>query len=259
METSNSSDELVAKLTTSIVARNENFDHKVQGEQLLLDLRFRWLLCTAGLGRPDICLTWFDRLCQYHKEEHRHYHTLMHLEEMFMYLDLVVKSQETAITPQEEKALVLATFFHDSIYNVHSSTNEEDSAALFQAFMRESTSDGNANHHDIESFVVRCILATKKHEFAPENPPILNLFLDLDMSVLGKDIQAYMKYASLIRKEYSFVPHEVYCEKRAEILELFLKQPQIFGTHPMLQAFEQRARDNIASEIDMLRRGQIPG
>jgi predicted metal-dependent HD superfamily phosphohydrolase len=111
----------------------------------------------------------------------------------------------------------------------------------------------------LESFVTQLILATKKHEVSADNPPCLALFLDLDMAVLGKEMPAYLKYASLIREEYAHVPHEVYCEKRADILENFLTQDQIYGTQAMLEAFEQRARDNVAREIGTLRRGQIPG
>lgn len=49
------------------------------------------------------------------------------------------------------------------------------------------------------------------------------LFLDLDMAVLGKNWSpAYTSYAYCIRQEYSFVPRDVYCTKRAEILTRFL-------------------------------------
>jgi len=79
------------------------------------------------------------------------------------------------------------------------------------------------------------------------------------MAVLGKQPMAYLAYAALIRQEYHHVPHAVYCNKRAEILEDFLKQSQIYGTSVFVQALEQRARDNVRQEIQLLRRGQIPG
>ncbi|CAB9516264.1 expressed unknown protein (Partial), partial [Seminavis robusta] len=159
----------------------------------------------------------------------------------------------------EEETLVLATFFHDAIYNVHSSTNEEDSAALFQTFLKELQSGGVTTiTNGLEDSVVELILATKQHQVSTENSPLLSLFLDLDMAVLGKEQNAYLCYAALIRNEYQHVPHAVYCEKRAEVLETFLKQPQIFGTQVMLEAFEQRARDNLQAEIESLKQGQIP-
>ena len=54
-----------------------------------------------------------------------------------------------------------------------------------------------------------------------DNSNLLN-FLDADMAVLGKQPAAYDHYAALIRKEYQHVPHDTYCEKRADILESFL-------------------------------------
>ena len=67
-----------------------------------------------------------------------------------------------------------------------------------------------------------------------------------------------MQYAALIRKEFSFVPYDVYCEKRADILETFLQQPRIYGTSVMYKALEDRARANVRKEIESLRQGVIP-
>jgi len=114
----------------------------------------------------------------------------------------------------------------------------------------------------------------------------LSLFLDLDMSVLGKSQQAYMSYAGLIRKEYSFVPRTTYCEKRAEILQSFLTtttntttntttttdeknhddddddkqkiQKPIYLSKIFQDAFEDRARQNLTNEIELLQKGTIP-
>jgi len=92
------------------------------------------------------------------------------------------------------------------------------------------------------------------------------------MSVLGKSKLAYDSYASLIRKEYRHVPHDVYCERRAEILESFLvshdpnipssgdlsARRTIFATQCMMAALEWRARENLRREIDSLRNRVIP-
>lgn len=279
----NDGGDLVSELRGSIAACNENFDLTVRGDHLQFDLMYRWMRCSINSARPDISVRWFEKLCQYHTERQRSYHTLMHLEEMFLYFDIFKKYQASSsshegegrllppiLSRQEEDAIVLATFFHDAVYNVHSSTNEEDSATLFQQYMKEFYSNNNSNNNNnnsdesaglqqLEASVTRLILATKHHVVTMEDPFCLAFFLDLDMAVLGKETNAYLKYASLIRCEYSHVPHDVYCERRAEILENFLTQQQIFGTQAMLEAFEQQARDNLAREIEILRQGQIPG
>lgn len=259
------SDNITSLLLNSMPCNNTNFDSSVKGDQLRLDLMYRWMRCRCNSGgRPDISLQWFEKLCQYHCEAQRHYHTLMHLEEMFLYLDLMLSNKNVTVlkkssTSQQEESLVLATFFHDAIYNVHSASNEEDSAVLFQQFIKEVDAGGAVIAEGFEETVVQMILATKKHQVSEENTPLLALFLDMDMAVLGKEAKAYDRYAKLIRKEYQHVPHATYCEKRADILEEFLKQSQIYGTETMLVTLEQRARDNIGREIETLRRGEIPG
>ena len=252
---------LAHSLKESLVSRNENFDQTVKAEQLRLDLTFRFMRCPTNASRPDLALKWFEKLSQLHCEPQRHYHTLMHLEEMFLYLDIIKEHFTTVGKPMtdfDEEAIVLAVFFHDAIYDVHSSTNEEDSATLFQEYVRDLSTNGTKLQTGLEHLVVQCIIATKKHAVCADNPPCLALFLDLDMAVLGKETLAYLSYASLIRKEYNYVEHDTYCEKRADILEDFLKQPQIYGTQAVIEAFEQRARDNIRTEIEILRKGRIP-
>lgn len=69
--------------------------------------------------------------------------------------------------------------------------------------------------------VVEYILATKSHPVDRRADP-LSCFLDADMAVLGKRPEAYDGCAALIREEYRHVPHDVYCEKRADILADFI-------------------------------------
>jgi predicted metal-dependent HD superfamily phosphohydrolase len=208
---------------------------------------------------------WFDQLWQLHTETTRHYHTVVHLEEMCHYFQIVRSLQQqltegafpadTMTTQEDSSTVKLAIFFHDAVYNGMSSTNEEDSAKLFESF----AGDVGIEHYRKQQ-IVDFILATKKHEVSQEkNTAALSLFLDLDMAVLGKQEAAYMQYAALIRKEFSFVPRFIYCEKRATILETFLQQPRIYGTSVMYKALEGRARANVRKEIELLRARVIPG
>jgi predicted metal-dependent HD superfamily phosphohydrolase len=212
---------------------------------------------------------WFYQLWNLHTMYAvRHYHTVVHLEEMCYYLQfifetLVMKEKSTMRTDRAKSILLLAIFFHDAIYDPQSNKNEEESASLFETF----ANDINMHPHEKHD-VVAYILATKHHTVDDDivksmlpgaiiDYPLL-LFLDLDMAVLGKDEQSYKQYAALIRREYDFVPLSTYCAKRAEILEAFLQQKQIFYTPVFHSAFECRARRNIQHEILCLRKGNIP-
>ena len=173
-------------------------------------------------------------------------------------------------------ATTTSTFFHDAVYIPQSNTNEEDSAALFRQFVSElelSLHHGAAAAAGVENDfhlgggvllqerVIRYILATKSHTLITErdkNDACLKLFMDVDMSVLGKEETAYDVYAGLIRDEYDFVDRKVYCETRAGILERFLESG-VFLSKEMKAGLEDRARRNLQREVIMLRTGCIPG
>ena len=212
---------------------------------------------------------WFQRLWALHTSySTRHYHTVVHLEEMLYYMTFVFataseQEQSGKETGCIKSNLSLAIFFHDVVYDPKSNKNEEDSANLFEAFA-EGTNMSPNQKQDIVSY----ILATKHHTVDDDDigstkqgaifdNPLL-LFLDFDMAVLGKDERAYQHYAALIRREYEFVPLGIYCEKRANILETFLQQKQIFYTSVFYDAFESRARLNLRKEIEYLREGKLP-
>ena len=229
---------------------------------------------------------WFNKLWNFHCQSDRFYHTPVHLEEMIYYLHLVLDARSDELPQQAnddndnneaavaaaahevlahvsqsddnemEQVLLLSIFFHDAVYNVHSSTNEIDSAQLFQDFVQDLATVHETMTQRVEAY----ILATQHHSVSSQNPVPLALFLDLDMAVLGKESSAYLAYASLIRKEYTYIPHDVYCEKRCQVLSNFLEQQSsIYGTMLFRLALEEQARSNLALEITMLRQGHIPG
>ena len=214
---------------------------------------------------------WFDRLYQQHNESGRYYHTTVHLMEMMRYWNAVVA--EDLSLSKHSPAICWATFFHDSVYDPKSSTNEEDSAKLFEEFCSDAMGIQQVTNGDddnrvakVASLVSTLILATKKHEVIPnEMMPdaeidLQMVFLDIDMSVLGKHENAYLAYAGCIRKEHSFVEESVYCEKRAEVLTGFLEnKKQIFLSDLFHKTSEAQARSNLKREIELLKQGSIPG
>mmetsp|Transcript_12402 Transcript_12402/g.15503 ORF Transcript_12402/g.15503 Transcript_12402/m.15503 type:complete len:332 (-) Transcript_12402:545-1540(-) len=230
---------------------------------------------------------WFDKITSIQSpslDTARKYHTLRHLEEMFGYIDQLLElnnkndddgrcgGSRYDYDDDDVCVLTLSTFFHDAVYVPRSNTNEEDSATLFRQFMSELASAPGApaaatakkesrSHASLRERVVRYVLATKRHILATDqekNDDCLKLFLDVDMSVLGKEDTAYDVYAGLIREEYEFVDREVYCETRAGILERFLES-DVFFSKEMKVGLEDRARRNLQREVIMLKAGCIPG
>ena len=267
------------------VAGNQSFDHNLStgnhplGEVLRKDLERRWndLVASSALQLTgDKSTSWFRRIYELHTEQGRYYHTVVHLWELFELLDILIESLETS--SKWYVAMAWSVFFHDAIYDPKSNRNEKDSAELFRAFVEDCME--TAMDTTVFDAAETMILATEKHKVMTPSEASRTLsekdeleeirmqkhFLDMDMAVLGKENEAYLKYAALIRKEYEFVVHDVYCSKRAEILETFLGDKSeagdkkcIYLTESFSGAFEARARENLRNEIRLLRSNTIPG
>ena len=211
---------------------------------------------------------WFDRLYEQHNETGRYYHTAVHLKELMEYFTILQESEgssssSTASAVRDSglgAVYRLAVFFHDAIYDPKSRQNEKDSAVLFEQFCNEHQNIPNVT----QTMVVTLILATEKHQVVKNDDNlscdegVQRLFLDMDMAVLGKHKEAYMAYAGLIRQEYSFVPEDVYCEKRAEVLTKFLQHSRIYVSDVFHTALEESARQNLQAEIDLLKANCVP-
>ncbi|CAM9669834.1 unnamed protein product [Choristocarpus tenellus] len=193
-----------------------------------------------------VSLRWWNIVQERYREPVRYYHTLDHIA------DMLEGSKEFELSRPE--LVQLAIFFHDLIYDPTSSTNEEDSACVFENFSVEAALEPG----DV-STVTSYIIATKSHSVSDSDDNDLQAFIDLDMAVLGGQRGGYMGYAEKIRSEYAHVPHSVYCEKRAKVLEDFLGVNSIYVTGRFKQDLESTARANLSAEIHLLRRGLIPG
>ena len=173
-------------------------------------------------------------------ESTRHYHTLLHLEECLVELDRVLA------VVQQPAAVEIALWFHDAVYDSHSSKNEEDSAAAAV----ECLEMANIAPPTIE-LVRQFVLSTKTHEPVPTaDGPLL---IDIDLAILGQPSARFWDYEHAIRAEYAWMPATVFAEKRVEILQRFLQRPAIYRTAMFRARYESNARTNLAAAIGRLR------
>jgi predicted metal-dependent HD superfamily phosphohydrolase len=201
-----------------------------------------WIALRRSLGAKGDADVWHQRLLAAYGESARSYHNLRHLEDCLTELALVRHSVS-------QPALIeIALWFHDAVYDSHSATNEEDSAALALACLKEA---GLAEA--VIAQVRGLILCTKRHE--PGDVPDSAVLIDIDLAILGQASTRFWEYERGIRAEYAWVPSATFAEKRAEILTRFLQRPTIYRT-PLFQArYESAARINLASAIAHLRVG----
>lgn len=188
-------------------------------------------LGAAGAGSAER-----DELAARYAEPWRKYHTLQHLQECLASFESVAT---LAARPAEVAA---GLWFHDAVYELQRSDNEEQSAHLAARMLSKA---GIAP--DAVARIEQLVLATK-HTAVPTEPDA-QLLVDIDLSILGAHEARFAEYERQIREEYSFVPQDVFREKRRAILKSFLERPRIYGTPHFHGLLDQPARANLARAI----------
>ena len=155
---------------------------------------------------------------------------------------------EVRSTMEQPVAVEAALWFHDSIYDPRSSTNEEDSADNAV----DDLEDAGVAREIVER-VRQLVLCTKTHE--PAGVPDAPLLIDIDLAILGQPPARFWEYENAIRAEYAWVPQQRYAEKRSEILTRFLRRPAIYRTDHFNGKYEAAARANLRAAIERLRAG----
>jgi predicted metal-dependent HD superfamily phosphohydrolase len=170
----------------------------------------------------------------------RHYHTLTHLENLYIQL-FEIKHLIT-----NWQTILFSLFYHDVIYNTLNQNNEEQSAILAEKRMKEIFVP--------TSIIENCksqILATKSHTFS--NDADTNYFTDADLSILGKPWNEYAEYYKNVRKEYSIYPSLIYNPGRKKVLQHFITMNKIYKTEYFYSKFEEQAKQNLQAELELLK------
>ena len=190
-------------------------------------------------------------LSERYSEDHRAYHTLTHIS------SLLSQAEEWKGEIHNYSVVRFAIFYHDVVYDALSSNNEEESATLFS----------NAElglDKDMKDLVVKFILATKSHSCSDdelESTRDLQLFLDLDMSILGlQSLADYKTYSKQVRFEYRHLSDDAWAKGRARFLVSTLEAAagagaaaaHIFHTPELRRRLESNARRNMRWELQSL-------
>ena len=203
-------------------------------------LNERWLELFAGVD-PAIVESAWDTIIKKYGEAGRYYHTLRHLEQLFLYFDFHKHNLVSPLT------IALAIFYHDIYYIAGNPDNEARSAEMAADALKKLRTDVATIKR-----VKELILATKDHLAVKSPDQDLAFFLDIDLSILGAPTEVYKLYASSIRKEFALVPEGSYQQGRYRFLQKMLAAEHIFFT-PVFQKMEAQAKANIGEELRQLR------
>lgn len=174
----------------------------------------------------------------------RHFHNLAHLEHLFKEL----KPLQGQIDDWE--TLFFSLCYHDVVYDVAQNAvlndNEERSAAFAQRHLEQIA-------YPVEK-IEACreqIMATKKHDFSNDNDT--NWLTDADLSILGQPWELYDEYRNNIRQEFQVYPAFIYNAGRRKVLEYFVNLKPLYKTPHFYHLYEERAKENISTELQLLR------
>lgn len=188
-----------------------------------------------------------DRLAalkQRYDEPQRHYHSWAHIEALLRHYETIEPSL------YDPSAVLVALYWHDAIYDPKAADNEVQSAEL----MLKEAADLLALERI--NFAATIIRATATHTvpsgLSVQDQHDLELFLDIDLSILAAPDAVFDQYEEDIRKEYAHVPLNLYRQGRGAVLTRFLERDRLYFSDVFFSKWEQTARKNLQKSIKRL-------
>ncbi|WAC02499.1 hypothetical protein N7U66_01950 [Lacinutrix neustonica] len=180
----------------------------------------------------------YSLVVKHYSKPNRHYHNLNHIK------SLISQIKQLSLTTYNENILINVAIFHDVVYVSDRKDNEQKSAEFARNWLSKLNMDDNTSQ-----IICDIIRATSNHE---SNDFLTQLFIDMDLSILGENELNYQKYISQIRKEHYKVPNYLYKIGRKRFLTKMLSRTFIFSTPKYYESLEKIARKNITNELNSL-------
>lgn len=139
-------------------------------------------------------------------ESHRSYHTLNHLNDLINQIN----EDKSKYTEKEYEKLIIASLFHDCVYEPSESNNEEKSAEFF---INCCIDKSNSDIQEIKQM----ILDTKTHKASTR---LSESFNNYDMNIVERDFNQLLEWEIGISEEYK--NNDSYKEGRLKFLESLL-------------------------------------
>ena len=196
-------------------------------------------------GAPSDADAVFDELHAAYGDAARHYHSGEHIEHCLRQFDMVRERLD------EPRAVELAIWFHDLVYEPCASDNERLSAERFATLGKDCMPAA------MLAEVVRLIRATE-HCGADAEGDTAHL-LDIDLSSFGLPWDLFWEDSQRVRQEFAHLDDEQFYPAHLAFQWRLLARPRLFASDYFFDHYELRARDNICRHLDALaQRGLRP-
>lgn len=195
-----------------------------------------------------------EDLLERYEQPHRKYHTSVHLSEMLTALKTLYKRHHTA-TP---RAVLLAAWFHDAVYEANPGDDEAASADLARTALTPLASTGFLTNREVTA-IAHLIELTASHQLADGTEEYTSgaltradaaFFLDADLAILAADSPRYTRYVAGVRAEYAHYTPDAFTRGRAAILQGFLNRTAIYASDTAHLLWDAPARLNLRTELE---------
>ena len=211
-------------------------------------LKLGWeTLLQPFLVEPKLRQNVFFNLVAAYSSAGRFYHNLEHIHQVLETIEQIYRCSLSQASPSLNFPVIqLAAWFHDVIYDPKAKDNEEKSTEYAEATLKSLKIQKTTIAQ-----VKNLILTTKNHQ-APPTDLESQILLDADLAILGSTESEYRAYSQAIRQEYSWVCDAEYRLGRKQVLQKFLQRERIYLTSYLFVTLEEKARQNLQSEIAAL-------
>lgn len=195
-----------------------------------------------------------EDLLERYEQPHRKYHTSVHLSEMLTALKTLYEQHHTA-TP---RAVLLAAWFHDAVYEANPGDDEAASADLARTALTPLASTGSLTNREVTA-IAHLIELTASHQLADGIEEYTSgaltradaaFFLDADLAILAADSPRYTRYVAGVRAEYAHYAPDAFTRGRAAILQGFLNRTAIYASDTARLLWDAPARLNLRTELE---------
>ena len=190
------------------------------------------------LGSTDCAHSVFTQLEKHYNESHRYYHTAAHIDHCLRQVDHIPQDYS------DRDAVELAIWFHDVIYQIGDSENEENSANWFMDVSSAELDE------DLRSQVYRLILATQ-HTQQPDGQDA-QYVVDIDLSGFGMSWSAFSADSARVRQEFPDVADNIFAEKHRSFLKMLAEREFFFCSSLFRELYETQAKQNIVRKLASL-------
>lgn len=156
------------------------------------------------------------------------------------------------------RAVLLAAWFHDAVYEANPGEDEAASADLARTALTPLASTGSLTNREVTA-IAHLIELTASHQLADGIEEYTSgaltradaaFFLDADLAILAADSPRYARYVAGVRTEYAHYAPDAFTRGRAGILQGFLNRTAIYASDTAHLLWDAPARLNLRTELE---------